>query len=61
MSPLEALMDIGVEPFSELLEPERMVSIADLVYAGLDPGYVRMSGGEMYDNMAKLVGSWSTP
>jgi glyoxylase-like metal-dependent hydrolase (beta-lactamase superfamily II) len=59
MSPLEALVDIGVEPFSELLEPERMLSIADLVYAESDPGYTRMSGGELYANMTKLVQSWS--
>jgi glyoxylase-like metal-dependent hydrolase (beta-lactamase superfamily II) len=58
MSPLEALADIGVEPFSELLEPERMLSIADLVYAESDPGYVRMSGEELFANMAKLVASW---
>jgi cyclase len=59
MSPVQALVDIGVKPFSELLEPERMLSIADLVYAESDPGYVRMSGGELYDDMAKLVASWS--
>jgi hypothetical protein len=58
MSPVEALADIGVEPFSELLEPERMLSIADLVYAESDPGYVRMSGEELFANMAKLAASW---
>jgi glyoxylase-like metal-dependent hydrolase (beta-lactamase superfamily II) len=58
MSPLEALADIGVAPFSELLEPERMLSIADLVYAESDPGYVRMSGEELFTNMAKLLASW---
>jgi glyoxylase-like metal-dependent hydrolase (beta-lactamase superfamily II) len=61
MSPLEALMDIGAEPFSELLEPERMLSIADLVYAEIDPVYERMSGGELFANMSKLVASWSAP
>jgi glyoxylase-like metal-dependent hydrolase (beta-lactamase superfamily II) len=61
MSPLEALEDIGVEPFSALLEPQRMLNIADLVYAELDPGYVRMSGAEMYGGMAKLAASWTVP
>ena len=61
MSPLEALEDIGVGPFSALLEPQRMLNIADLAYAGLDPGYARISGAEMYAGMAKLAASWDVP
>lgn len=61
MSPLEALEDIGVGPFSALLEPQRMLNIADLVYAGLDPGYARISGAEMYAGMATLAASWDVP
>jgi glyoxylase-like metal-dependent hydrolase (beta-lactamase superfamily II) len=60
LSPLEALEDIGRKPFADLLEPERMLNIADLVYAELDPGYVKMSGAELHFSMEKLAASWES-
>jgi glyoxylase-like metal-dependent hydrolase (beta-lactamase superfamily II) len=58
MSVMEALDDIGVAPFADLLEPERFVNIVDQIYASLDPAHVPMSGGEMTSNMANLATSW---
>ena len=60
MSVMEALDDIGVAPFADLLEPERFVNIVDQVYATLDPAHVPMSGGDMTANMATLAASWDS-
>jgi len=59
MSVMEALRDIGVAPFADLLEPERVVNLADHVYAALDPAYIRMSTAELASNMAQLAREWS--
>jgi glyoxylase-like metal-dependent hydrolase (beta-lactamase superfamily II) len=61
MSLMEAMRDIDVAPFAHLLEPERLVNIADHVYAALDPSHVRMSGSELTANMAELAASWARP
>jgi len=60
MTVMEALDDIGVAPFADLLEPERMVNVADQIYAALDPSHVLMSNTEMSTNMAKLAAAWSS-
>jgi cyclase len=59
MSVMEALDDIGVAPFADLLEPERFVNIVDQVYAALDSAHVPMTATEMTANMAQLGAKWS--
>jgi len=59
MSVMDALLDIGTAPFADLIEPERLVNIADLACAEMDPAYVRMSTAEFATSMARLREAWS--
>lgn len=59
MSPIDALLEFGPAPFDDLLEPERMLSIADLAWAEMAPGYQRRTGLELHLGMEKLAAGWA--
>jgi glyoxylase-like metal-dependent hydrolase (beta-lactamase superfamily II) len=60
MTVMEAVEDIGPAPVADLLEPERVVNIADKVYGEIDPAHIPMTGHEFMANMEKLAIAWKS-
>jgi len=58
MGVMEAVRDIGPEPFRGLLEPERVVNLVDMVYSEGDATHTPMAGAAAHEQMAKVAASW---
>ena len=55
---MEAVNDIGPEPFRGLLEPERVVNLVDMMYNERDATHTMMAAAEAHEQMTLVASSW---
>jgi cyclase len=58
MGVMEAVNDIGPEPFRGLLEPERIVNLIDMMYNEGDATHTMMTAAEAHEQMTLVASSW---
>ena len=59
MGVMEAVDDIGPEPFRGLLEPERVVNLVDMMYGEGDATHTMMAATEAHEQMTLVASNWA--
>jgi cyclase len=59
MGVMEAVNDIGPQPFRSLLEPERVVNLIDMMYGEGDATHAMMTAAEAHEEMTLVASSWA--
>jgi glyoxylase-like metal-dependent hydrolase (beta-lactamase superfamily II) len=60
MSAVQAVEDIGPEPFDGMLESERVLNLVDMIYRDIDPAHTIMDHPEANANMSRLADLWTS-